>query len=140
MAHGQPDFQGGKYGLLTEAELAEREGYRVTIPVSGPNIAPGGFITTNHTPVAPLTLYITDITATIIATAVADRDNNQICHLDVRTPGALDLHVFAGGNGGIVCPLAKPIKVEGGDTIWLILYNFSNHNCDLFLTARGYEI
>lgn len=140
MARGYADYEGEKRGLLSEAELAEREGNYVTITGLGADKTFEQSAIALRTVPAGKTLYVTTLTVYCVASNAADADNNQFFEVEVYAPSVATLHLKAGGNGGLVLLLRQPIKVAAAGLFTVYAFSYANHNVDLYITARGYEI
>jgi hypothetical protein len=46
----------------------------------------------------------------------------------------------SGGDGGGGIAFVSSLVIEGGNTFGLAVYNRSNHNCDISIQAKGYQI
>ena len=135
-----PDFEGGKVRLLTERQWAEFEGLAVTIANSGGAKTFGQSVVATRLVDADKTLYLTSVAIVIVATNAADADNNQFGYMDIRSPDVVTWHGKAGFNGGIYIELDQPIKVAGGKDVYIYGFSYANHDVDIAVFARGYEI
>lgn len=140
MTHGYPDYEGGKQGLLEQSQLAEKEGNYFVLTAVGNNKAYLESAAELYDVLTGNTLYITTLTALIYATLVGNADLNQMCYIEVYAPSVATLQVQFTLNGGGVIVLKQPIKVSAGGRLIIYIYNVANHNCEIALTARGYEI
>ncbi len=140
MASGYPDFEGDKSGLRLQSNWREFGGKRKVL--TGVKVSATFKQSAVILYVVPsgLTLYVTTLSIACIASVAADGDNNQFCFVELSAPSVLDKQVSAGLNGGGIFPLGQEIKVAAGETLFATLYSYANHNVDLALTIRGYQI
>ncbi|KKN28995.1 hypothetical protein LCGC14_0848610 [marine sediment metagenome] len=140
MASGYPDFEGSKSGLYLQSNWRELGGSRKILSgvKTGATFKQSAEIL--HVVPTGLTLYITTLSASCIASAAADGDNNQMCLMEIFAPTILDKQIAAALNGGGIFPLGQEIKVAAGETFTGYLYSYANHKVDLVLVVRGYEI
>jgi len=91
----------------------------------------------NYAVDAGKTLYITNMSVCIFASNVADRDANHHNFAAYIAYNGTWLEEI-GGDGGGSWHFNVPIVIPGGNTATLFCYNRSNHECTIFVTARGY--
>ena len=140
MARGRPDYSGTAVDVQLKAEWEERHGNRKHVTAVKSGAAPGEYATTTYTVPSGKTFYVTTITAAGWASDAADADLPQHIWIEVYAPDVATLHIRMGGDGGVGLALSQPIRVRGGENLILYCYNASNHNMELSITARGYEI
>lgn len=85
-------------------------------------------------------LHITHVTGWSAAAVDADLDKNQIMGVLVRDDTAGTDLFAAGGNGGCVANLSKPIVIPENHTAKYWAYNHANHNCASRISVAGYEV
>jgi len=85
------------------------------------------------------TLYITHLSFSANAAAVANADNHQHAKVYISIVGVGFL-AYLGGNGGGGISFPTPLKVSAGETFNLSIIAFANHNLDCFACAAGYEL
>lgn len=140
MVSGYPDYEGGKSKLYSGADWAALEAYDQNFFSFLANVLFNMATWVGYVVAAGRTLYITQISFSSHATAVADADNNQMCEgyiFDATT--ALWLY-RRGGNGGGSEAFNKPIVGIALHTILMGCNNWANHNCDLSVSVEGYLI
>lgn len=140
MASGYPDFEGDKSKLFTVADWAAVEATDKNILLAATEVTTGTYTFATYTVPAGLTLYITHASMVIYAKDAGDRDYNQMCELDVRDYSALTTPAIAGGNGGAIIPLNKPISIPAGSIFRIVAWNRSDHTCYVAASAHGYEV
>lgn len=135
-----PDFEGGKSGVYSVAEWAAFEGNDKTLIHTGTNKASGLGSVGSYAVPSDKTLYIISLSFEIHATNATDRDNNQtgVAALYRATP--LTIYCYFGGNGGGSILFGRPIKFATGEGVRYGVSNWSNHNCDYYITVWGYEV
>ena len=85
-------------------------------------------------------LYIVTASWAVTASAAADADLLQHAQVDIRAPDIGTVQLYAGGEGGGAIDFSTPIVVDAGDLVASFLSSYANHNVDLALSLRGYEI
>jgi len=127
-------------GLYLKPEEAARKGTDKNFRAFGDSIASTDIVYGEYTVPADKTLYICGITCAAMATAVGDRDSNQIVTARVYNVTDVKTLVDAGGNGGASAMLTKPIAIAGGKKFQYQARNHSGHDCSLYVSCWGYEI
>jgi len=140
MARGFPDYEGGKAGLYPAGFWAAYEGKEVTIRNNAGGKTFAQATTADYTPAVGKTLYITDISFYAFASVVANADNNQFVNFYLAYPDLLTWHVMIGGNGGGYVQLARPLKVDAGETVSARLVARANHAIDVGFTVGGFLV
>ena len=138
MAHGYPDWEGGKSGLYLMPEWAAREGNDRRFRAADTNKAFGEFASDTHVVDAGKTLYIVFLSFSIAIDAAADYDHFAHAIVSLRVNGIR--RIETGGDTGGGFPISPPVVVLAGETLESIIFNNSNINCTLELIVLGYEI
>lgn len=140
MAHGYPDFEGNKQGLYLAAAWAAKEAKSVTFGFDHTIIVDGAFTSWAHVVAAGKTLYI--VSLAFGAHGVADDDKEVPQHVVVflSSPAINNYITGLGGEGGGGLSFDTPIIIASGVTVWVVLENFSGHQCQVMAKAHGYEI
>ena len=140
MAHGYPDWEGGKSGLYLMPEWAAKEAtdknFRGIATDKGYPLG----ITVAYTVPIGKTLYITNYSFRLVASNVADADKNQIGVAYVFNFTDAIVYSEIGGNGGGSVSLNKPLRFAGGKIANFIANCYANHDCDVVIAANGYEV
>ncbi|KKL71320.1 hypothetical protein LCGC14_2096140, partial [marine sediment metagenome] len=131
---------GDKSGLYLQSNWREQGGSRKILSAVKTGATFKEKATILYIVPSGLTLYITTLIAKCVASVVADGDNNQMCLMEIFAPSILFKQIAAGLNGGGVFPLGQEIKIAEGESFFGYLYSYANHDVDLTLVARGYEI
>jgi len=139
MAHGAPDYSGMKVDVVSRPEWAAKEATDKNFLGTATTQARLGSATVIYAVTSDEALYITQLACAIYATAAADADLNQMGSM--RVYDATDgVALFVQGvNGGAGIPFNKSLVIPTGHTVWIQAYNLSNHNCELVISAGGYE-
>jgi len=140
MARGYPDFEGDKSGLYLKPEWSAKEARDKNFGLTMANKASGEYVAGSYAVPAGKTLYITGLSFSINGTEAEDRDNNQVGEAVLLLFAGLLTRAILGGNGGGGIALSKPIVFEAEDVMYILLYNYANHNCGGYLTLWGYEV
>lgn len=140
MPHGYPDWEGGKSRVYSAADWAAVEGIDINLRKIAPGIGSGGGSYIDHPVPAGKTLYISQMSFACIAQNEADRDNNQICMGEIYDFDDGVTRFSQGANGGGGLSFAKPIPIKALHTVWVRIWNFSNHPCNLYIAFGGYEV
>jgi hypothetical protein len=128
-----------KTGLYLQPEWAARQGIDKNFLISGASKANGEYAETQYIVPSGKTLYLTQATFGLWATAAADADNNQIGDFWIYDYDELEYPAILGGNGGNQVVFSKPIVVEAGVKVGMGITNRANHTCDLWGACLGYE-
>ena len=140
MAHGYPDFEGDKSKVFTISDWSAIEGIDKSFDESAVN---QGWLDSDliqYAVPAGKTLYIVGAAFAIQPSAAVDFDS----FLYVR--GLIQAVEIGGGAfqisglGGCFLPLTRPLVIAGGVTFEAYVVNCSNIDCDIFVSAWGYEI
>jgi hypothetical protein len=123
-----------------QPDWSSQQGQHKFFRVSGSNIATGVSAAANYTVTAGKTLFITHFGGSMYGTAAADRDKDQICYMNIMNNTTATILAELGGHGGGGMVLPTPVKIPAGEVFRYQTWNFSNHNCEVYLTAGGYEI
>ncbi len=134
----RPDGSPTAVDVVLRPEWAAEIGTDKDLYAVGAGLPPGTPWGVAYTPPAGTDYIITDLSGGLIADAVADADLNQICLVYIQVGAAVP--VVAGGNGGAVVPLRKPITVPAGVVVTIFVLNASGHICTGYVTAHGYEV
>lgn len=87
------------------------------------------------------TLYLTHYSVSISGDTRADRELPQIVEAYIAIGGPpWSYYGIAGGNGGVVQAFTKPVVIDGGETVWLIIHNRAGHSAKVWGSCCGYEI
>ena len=140
MARGYPDHEGDKSGLYEKPEWAAFEGKDKNFYDVANNKASGLSVSESYVVPAGKTLYITSFSFICIAAAVADRDLNQMCYGWIHDGDLASTIWSQGGNGGGFATFSKPLVFAAGNTVSFACTNYANHNCNLAVSANGYEV
>ena len=140
MARGYPDFEGQKSKLFTVADWAAVEATDKNLYGFGNDKAFAGSASVSYAVSVGKAFYIATVNIHSHATAVANADLNQIVDGLVwdNTDGTTLARL--GGNGGASVSYVKPIVIPSGHTVIFYVYNWANHNCNINITALGYEV
>jgi len=140
VASGYPDFEGGKRRVYLTADWAAEVGIDKSFDAWNVAAASLALATIDYTVPAGKTLYIEQAMAQSRAVVAADRELNQIVHLEVYDVTAGVYYTELGGNGGCVTHYPVPIKIIAGHRVLISVINGSNHNCQIIVVAHGYEV
>lgn len=134
------DLEAQSIGIYLIADWSALQSTDKNFIASGTDIATGDNAYGSYTVPSAKTLYITGFSFRISANAAASRDLNQMGwgYLYNQTDG-ISLAVL-GGNGGNGLVLSKPAVIVGDKVFRYYVYNMANHNCDIDITAWGFEI
>ncbi|GAI34089.1 unnamed protein product [marine sediment metagenome] len=124
-------------GVYLQPEWATKEGQDKNFYFHKDDATTGIWATGSYRAPVGKTLYITSIQAGSRARFPADRDLPQHLTGYVYTS---DFNVHFGGNGGAVLNFTNPLRVDAEVLVVFYVYNQSNHECAISLTAQGYEI
>ena len=126
-------------GVYLNAEWQTKEGNDKNFNYYGADVATAGKANGSYQVPSGKTLYITAIEAHIYASTAADRDLAQHFLAEVYDDDS-NFKVQFGGDGGGTIDLSRPLVVDAGNTVNFYIRNYSNHNCDIGISAQGYEI
>jgi hypothetical protein len=140
MAKGYPDYEGDKQRVYLAPEWAAKEAVDKNFLAylasgdfgDGPNI--------DYTVPADKTLFITQVGWSCLAAIAANGELNQMCSLLVYNATTVTFVWDVGGNGGGSSIFNKPITVTTGQRVIIYCTNKSNHACEMYVTAGGYEV
>lgn len=134
------DIETQSVAVKNQAEYAALTGVDKNFSTTADNKATGQSVYGSYTVTTGKTLYICGLSFVICAYAAANADLNQIGHgyLNNYTDGLNfgDL----GGNGGGSIVFSKPIAIAAGKEFRYYCVNLSNHACNLYIAAWGYEV
>jgi len=134
------DIKAQSVAIKIQAEWSVQAGQHKFFRNTGSNVATGIGCEWTYTVPTGKTFYITHFGGSIYGTAAADRDKDQICYMRVKNDTTTTTLAEVGGHGGGGMVLPTPIKIPAGQTVSYGLWNFSNHNCEIFFTLGGYEL
>jgi hypothetical protein len=136
----RPDGSPTAVDVVSRAQWAAEEGTDKDFDGGDLNQATGVRVTTSYLVPVDKILYITHLSGDCHATAVANRELNQICAVTIYNVTDAVTMTYIGGNGGAVASYSKPITCQGGKIYDFSVINWSGHNCDLGVSAYGYEV
>lgn len=140
MAKGYPDFEGEKSGLYLKPEWSAKEGTDKNFIANDDALIFGEGATVTYLVPAGKSLYITQVSTSLVAPLVANSGNNQICRALVYDQTDNVVKWCLGGNGGAGMAFSKPIVIPTGHTVWFTCYNFSANTAWGVVVASGYEV
>lgn len=140
MARGYPDFEGGKAGLYLVAEWASFEGTEKTLHATAVDKGYWESTAIEYEVPAGKVFYCSKIACAIVASNAADGDKNQICDMSMGNLTEGVSYTEVGGNGGAIAVHPVPIAFPAGDTFAVTVRNCANHDCNIYISAEGYEI
>lgn len=138
MSHGAPDYTGAKSGVISQAEWMAMNAFGKTLLGQAAGEGFGGSAVVSYTVPPGKVLVIYLVSGSCTPNLAADGDKTSPCVVYVTTLAPISTPITAGGNCGAVIPCNPPIIVNAGTTIVFIIYNESNHDCDMAITANGY--
>jgi hypothetical protein len=94
----------------------------------------------SYTVTAGKTLYITDVSFSIDANAAADGDKPQHGKIWLENDTDGQSLLWIGGDGGGGMPLSKPIKVASEKVLRIHGFNKANHDLNIYVSVKGFEI
>jgi hypothetical protein len=127
-------------GVYIQPEWAAKTGVDKVFNALQADMATGTYTFATYQVTAGKTLYMNYIAGWCVANLAADRDKNQIMAISIYDETAGQYLFACGGLGGATANLTKPIVIPAGHTVWFMTWNFANHNCDLRVSAGGYEV
>jgi len=126
-------------GVYLQPEWAVKEGQDKNFAYYSTDKASGEHASGSYQVPSGKTLFITSIQVNIFAYNVADRDLAQHFFAEAYTDSG-NFKVQFGGDGGAVLDFSRSLRVDAGDYVNFRAYNYSNHNCNIGISAQGYEI
>ena len=126
--------------IKSQGEWSPQQNEQKYFTGGGTNKGYGAYFEDQYTVSSGKALYITFVTFSIQASAVANADLNQHGEVRLWRTGQSAYLMYLGGEGGGGQNLETPIKIPGGQTLHIELWSWANHNCDLYYTLGGYEI
>lgn len=127
-------------GVYLQPEWAAKIGIDKTFDFEEFAIPPDTWQSFHYLVPPGVKFYITEVTFQMHATALADRELNQMCHLFIWDFTSNATYMWFGGNGGGALSLSKPIVIPSGHTVYIEVGNSSNHNGDCRMAVAGYEV
>jgi hypothetical protein len=127
-------------GVYLQPEWAATQGTDKNFRASQSGLAFGFYAYYGYTVPAGKTIYVTHIGGYSYAFAAADADKNQVMAISIYDETAASYLFETGGNGGAFADLSKPISIAAGHTVWFMAWNLANHNCNMTISASGYEV
>ena len=134
------DIKAQSVAIKSQGEWSPQAGQQKYFRVSGSSVAVGGSAAADYTVTAGKTLFITHFGGSMYGTAAADRDKDQVCYMNIMNNTTAIILAELGGHGGGGMVLPTPVKIPAGEVFRYQIWNFSNHVCEVYLTAGGYEI
>lgn len=127
-------------GVYLQPEWAAKENQDKNFYASASNQARNGSAAIEYTVPAGKTLFLCGVGGGSSSYLAADYDHFLYVMLSIGD--ATDEEVLArfGGLGGLAVPLNKPLTFPAGHEVEIKIFNYANVNCDLEVTAWGYEI
>lgn len=127
-------------GIYLQPEWAALQGKDKNFRATGTNKATGTGTLFTYTVPDGKTLYVCGVSFYLYATTEGDRDLNQIGFARLINDTTSIRLASLGGNGGNGLVFPKPIVVPENEKLDGESLNGSNHNCNMDMTAWGYEI
>lgn len=140
MAHGYPDFEGGKRGLYSVADWAAYEGVDKNFAHDTAALTWGGSEHLSYSVPEGKTLFISGMSFTIFPESGEDADNNQIGEIHLINATTLEAPAVIGGNGGGGIVFSKPVRFKAEEELQLYVVCKANHICFMRVTCWGYEV
>lgn len=134
------DIEAQSIGVHLQPEWAALQGTDKGFNALTADLATGLYTSATYAVPEGATLYIAFIAGWCTANLAADRDNNQMMAISIYDETAGSYLFFCGGNGGAIANLTKPIVIPAEHTVWFMCWNFANHNCDVRVSAGGWEV
>jgi len=134
------DIKAQSVAVKYQAEWSVQQGQQKFFRAFGLNKAAGGGALADYTVTTGKILYITHFSGSIHGSSSADGDKDQICHISIGNLTADVTFAEIGGHGGGGMVLQTPVKVPAGQVFRCLIYNMSNHTCNVYMTAGGYEL
>ncbi len=135
-----PDFYPGGADVMLKPDWSAHTGVDKAFEAFAFNQGYGAAINIVYVVPAGKKLYIVSLSSRCLASAAADGELNQFCETLVwDTTDARD-GWRQGSNGGIGIILSPPFVVPAGHTISANIYVYANHNCNIYVIAKGYEV
>lgn len=133
------DWQDQYRGVYLQPDWAAKEDIDKTLEATEADQARGNEVHFAYTPNGK-TLYITYFCAYCKAHDAADSDLNQMCWGLLANITDAKYYARQGGNGGFMITFPTPIVIPAGKLLHGHVYNAANHNCDIGVSAGGYEL
>ncbi len=127
-------------GIYLQPEWAALQGDDKNFSVGASNQTRGNGASASYTVTAGKTLYISGASFWIYANLAADSDKNQMGLAWLYNNTDLIYLATLGGNGGGGLSFPKPLVIPSEKEFKYFVLNRSNHNCDMYMSAWGYEI
>ncbi|MBU2249583.1 MAG: hypothetical protein KKD77_22745 [Gammaproteobacteria bacterium] len=134
------DIEAQSIGVQLQPDWQTLQGNQKYFRVSGASVTSGNVAATNYEVPTGKTLYVTHIGGACHADAAANRDLPQICYMALAEVNSSILRVELGGDGGGFHTFPTPIKFVAGEIMRYQIWNFANHDCNIYMTVGGYEI
>lgn len=134
------DIEAQSVGVYLQPDWSALQGTDKNFNALSSDLATGLYTSVEYDVPGAKTLYITHIAGWSTGYLHSDRDKNQMMAVAIYDEDAGDYLFFKGGNGGAGMDMSKPVVIPGGHNAWFMCFNFANHNCDLRVSAGGYEL
>jgi len=134
------DIEAQSVGVYLKPDWEVREGHQKTFRGFFPNQGISTSQQVQYTVPAGKTLYIVYFAIASHAADSANRNENQICRGSLRDVTADEIPVTIGGNGGAAITFPPPVEFPAEHIVNFIVFNGANHNCNIYVSAGGYEI
>lgn len=129
-----------KVGLFLQPEWAAKEQTDKNFRGTTSDLQYGLYTLASYPVTKGKTLIVNHIGGKSSGHNLADRDKPQMMSVSIYDETAEEYLFDAGGNGGIFASLPKPIRIPSEHYIWIMGWNWAGHNCDVTVSASGYEV
>ncbi len=126
-------------GVFLQPEWTAQQGTDKDFIATGADFVRGTYALAMYTVTAGKTLTINSVAGLCYANLAADGDKEQICSVAIYDATSAAFKFYQGGNGGVGMSFPKPLHFAAGHQVWFMIFNWSNHNCNMSVIANGYE-
>jgi hypothetical protein len=127
-------------GVYLQPEWAASQQTDKNFRASQADLSYGCYGLATYTVPTGKTLYITHIGGYSYAYTTSYADQNHMMAISIYDETAPGYLFETGGNGGAFANFSKPLRVPAGHTIWFMAWVWANHNCNVSVSASGYEV
>lgn len=134
------DVAAQSVGVYLQPEWAAKGGADKNFYGVNPNQPIDGSAVIEYTVPAGKTLFLSGAGCGMRAYAAADYDHFLYVRLTISDVTDEETLAEFGGLGGVAISLNKPVVIPGGHDLNVIAFNGANVNCNIEVSAWGYEV
>jgi len=134
------DIEAQSVGVYLQPDWQAKEGKDKAFYSAATAIAYGTYAYNNYSVPGTKTLYLCGFSCELWAASATDYDHFILAGAVLNDTTAGITYTKMGGLGGCGLSFSIPLVFPGNHMFQMMVYNYSNINCNATITAWGYEI